>query len=171
MAEDEKDDKNLAEDGAKSGKKGMLFIIIGVVLLLGGGGAAFFLMGGEPPPADNGEGADVVVQEQKAEPDYLSLDPPLVVNFEQSKRARFLQVTLDVMARKRSVLDDVKTHMPVIRNNLNLLLSAQDYKLLGTREGKEKLRQDILLEIQNVLQERTGEPGIEDVYFTSFVMQ
>ena len=39
------------------------------------------------------------------------------------------------------------------------------------REGKEKLRADALAEIQKVMKAETGKPGVESVFFTSFVMQ
>ncbi|VAX05680.1 hypothetical protein MNBD_GAMMA19-792, partial [hydrothermal vent metagenome] len=38
-------------------------------------------------------------------------------------------------------------------------------------EGKETLREEALEVVQQILEEETGDPGIEAVYFTSFVMQ
>jgi flagellar FliL protein len=39
------------------------------------------------------------------------------------------------------------------------------------RDGKEQLRQECLKEIQRILTKETGKPGVEDVLFTSFVVQ
>jgi flagellar FliL protein len=75
------------------------------------------------------------------------------------------------MAHEQSAIDAVQKHMPVIRNNLMLLFSGQDYQVIRTREGKEALRARTLTEIQSILKQRTGKPGVEAVYFTSFVMQ
>ena len=61
--------------------------------------------------------------------------------------------------------------MPMIRNNLLLLLSSQDPKELNDRTGKDQLRKAILREIQKVLKNQVGAAGIEKVFFTSFVMQ
>jgi flagellar FliL protein len=61
--------------------------------------------------------------------------------------------------------------MPAIRNSLVLLLSSQNYKTLSTLEGKEQIRSAALTVIQKILQERTGKPSVEAVYFTGFVMQ
>ena len=52
-----------------------------------------------------------------------------------------------------------------------MLFGSQDAQALRSREGKEALRQEVLGEIQRVLEERIGEQGIEEAYFTSFVMQ
>lgn len=102
---------------------------------------------------------------------YLALDPAFVVNFEDQGVVRFLQITVEVGARNPLVLDAVKQYMPVIRNNLVMLFSDLNLASITSRAGKEKLRADALREVQKVLQEQTGEPGVENIYFTSFVMQ
>ena len=75
------------------------------------------------------------------------------------------------MSHSKDGIEAVKKHMPVIRNNLILLLSSQTYETLSTHEGKEGVRQKALQEVQKILSERTGSPAIEDLYFTGFVMQ
>jgi len=102
---------------------------------------------------------------------YFSFDPPLIVNFDDQQAVRFLQLQIDVMARDDKVLEAVKLHSPVIRNNLLMVMNGRDYKSLMSREGKEALRQDCLKEVQKILKKETGAPGIEDLYFTSFVVQ
>ena len=102
---------------------------------------------------------------------YFSFDPPLVVNFDDSQAVRFLQLQIDVMARDEKVIESVKQNSPAIRNNLLMLMNNRDYKSLMTREGKEGLRQECLKEVQRILQKETGSPGIEDLYFSSFVVQ
>jgi flagellar protein FliL len=102
---------------------------------------------------------------------YLPIDPAFVVNFASQGKARFLQVTVEVMTRDPAMPDQIKLHMPVIRNNLMLLLSNQSYDGVSTLEGKETLREEALEVVQQILEEETGDPGIEAVYFTSFVMQ
>ncbi len=102
---------------------------------------------------------------------YLALEPPLIVNFPDTDGVRFLQLTITVMAREQSVLDAVARYNPLIRNNLITVMSGRDSQSLMTREGKEKLRQEALREVQSILRRETGAPGIEDLLFTSFVVQ
>lgn len=102
---------------------------------------------------------------------YLPIDPAFVVNFASQGKARFLQITVEVMTRDETVPDKVKLHMPVIRNNLMLLFSDQSYDNVSTLDGKEALRESALEVVQQILEEETGDPGVEAVYFTSFVMQ
>ena len=166
----EENETNIAEDaGGKSNKK--LFIIIGIVVLLLaiGGGAAVFLMGGSSEESADGE--QEAAEEAAAPPQYFALEPALVVNFEGSRRVRFLQLKVEVMARDKAAIEAVQLHLPVIRNNLNLLYSQQDPAVIATREGKERLQEQTLSEIQKILEEQGADANIEQVYFTSFVMQ
>ncbi len=52
-----------------------------------------------------------------------------------------------------------------------LLLSSKTHDELRSAKGKETLRKAVLKEIQKVLEAETGKEGVEDVFFTSFVMQ
>jgi flagellar FliL protein len=101
---------------------------------------------------------------------FLPIDPPLVVNFEDGSAVRFLQISMEVMAKDQKGIDSVQKNIPLVRNNLLLLMSNRDYQSLMSREGKEKLRQEALTEIRGV-QKKQGGDDIEDLLFTSFVVQ
>ncbi len=109
-------------------------------------------------------------KEQKV-PVYFAFEPPIVVNFKGATGMRFLQVTLEVMTYDPAIVPKIQTHMPIIRNNLIFFLSGLSIDDISTPEGKVKVRADALAEIQKVMVERTGQPGVEELYFTSFVMQ
>jgi flagellar protein FliL len=101
---------------------------------------------------------------------YYAIDPPLVVNFEDGSVVRFLQITMEVMGHDQKAIDSVQKNIPLIRNNLLLLMSNRDYQSMMSREGKEKLRQEALTEIRAVQKKQGGE-DVEDLLFTSFVVQ
>ena len=101
---------------------------------------------------------------------YYAIDPPLVVNFEDGSAVRFLQITMALMAHDQKAIDSVQKNIPLIRNNLLLLMSNRNYQTLMSREGKEKLRQEALAEVRAV-QKKEGGADIDDVLFTSFVVQ
>jgi flagellar FliL protein len=71
---------------------------------------------------------------------YYAIDPPLVVNFEDGSVVRFLQISMEVMARDQKAIESVQKNIPLIRNNLLLLMSNRNYQTMMSREGKEKLR-------------------------------
>lgn len=163
MAKEEKKE----EQQEKPKSKMMLIIIVVLVALLAGGGVAvFFMMSG-----DDGASEKEAAEPQQLPAIYFDFKPPFIVNYQWNGRQRFVQVSLSVMTRKGAVVDAIQKHMPLIRNNLLMVFSAQDFEMLRTPEGKEALRQQVLEDLQKVLNEEIGEPGVEQVLFTNFVMQ
>jgi flagellar protein FliL len=101
---------------------------------------------------------------------YYAIDPPLVVNFEDGSVVRFLQITMEIMAHDQKALDSVQRNIPLIRNNLLLLMSNRNYQSMMSRDGKEQLRAEALAEVKKVQKQQGGE-DVDDVLFTSFVVQ
>lgn len=152
----------------------LLIVLIVLVLVVGGVGAAWYLLSGDKPAGEEGAQEGETAEQVEAQPQpahYLKLEPEFVVNFEDPGKARYLQVEIQLMARDPEILEQVKTHMPVIRSELLILLSEQTFEELSTREGKLKLRDEVLKTVNGILQPAEGEAGIEQVYFTSLIMQ
>ncbi len=102
---------------------------------------------------------------------YAALDPPFVVSFDQEDGARYLQLTLQAMARSEETIAAVKQHAPAIRNSVLFMLSGYELAVLNTQAGKEQLRHDLLGAANEILAKNEVEPGIEELYFTSLVVQ
>ncbi len=103
---------------------------------------------------------------------YYAFDPPIVVNFQQDGAVRFLQVTVEVMARDAATITAVQQNGPLIRNNLTLMMSSLEHDQVMSREGRESLRTQALEEVRAVLERETGGKAVlEDLLFTSFVVQ
>lgn len=173
MAEEAKEDTAEGADAAKGGgmmKK--LMIGVGALALIGGGVFAGMTFLGGDEPAEGEEAGEEVVEVATSPPMYTSLHPPFVVNFKDADGdSHFMQVTMEVMARDQGVINAVREHTPVIRNALILLYSSAVYEEVTTLEGKNKMLADGLAEIQQVMVEQIGEPGVEAVYFTALVIQ
>jgi len=160
---------------APKSKHLLLIVVIVVLLLVIAVGATLFFTGAfGHKNAASGKDASAATEaaaEVKKPPLYLSITPPLVVNFQNPQPARFLQVGIDVMARDKKILDEVKQNMPAIRNRLIILLSGQKYAQINSPEGKQTLRKQVLDSINEALDEAGVKEKVEKVYFTSFVMQ
>jgi flagellar protein FliL len=103
---------------------------------------------------------------------YVPLDPPFVVSFtDDNGDTRFLQLTLQAMARDEHTIEEIKTHGPAIRNAFLFLISGYKVEELTTLEGKEKLRAAMLGSANEIMEKNTGEPSIEELFFTSLVIQ
>lgn len=165
------DEANTEAASAPRGSARKLFIGSAIVILLAAGIAvAVMLPKDSPSESDGNIPAAVASTSQPAF--YLSLHPPLVVNLTDAfGAAHFMQITLEVMARKQDVINALREHTPVIRNSLILLYGSEMYEDVVTREGKEKMLAAGLAEIRKVMKEQGGITGVEAVYFTSLIIQ
>jgi flagellar FliL protein len=177
MAEKEKLD--LGEGNKKSSKK-LIFILLGAVMAtLMLVFATLYLLGIFPPKGKptsaHGKEAVEESQEERAEQKptiYLALQPAFVINFQNSPDARLLRIEITVASTDQTIIDAVKKHTPMIRNNLLLLLSGEDPAMLKAPEGKDALRGKIKDAIKKVVIGHTGKGvGVDEVFFTDFITQ
>jgi flagellar FliL protein len=178
----EEDNASESETEAKSGggmMKMLVFALVGMVVMVGGQIGTLivaksmmpdliypeWMMALAPQPE---EGEEVPVD---APPIYSKLNPSVVVSYQNGDSVRFLQVTLEAMARDEASIDSFQLHSPHIRNNLLLLFASESLDELSTIEGKEKMRRASLEEVNTILQREDPGAAIEDVYFTAFVVQ
>jgi flagellar protein FliL len=204
-----------APEASPPKKKKLLLIVAGLVVLLvaGGGAAAFLVMSGkhggkaqhaaldknsedaQDAEADGSdEGGDEGAKKKKA-PVFFTMEP-FVVNLAGDTQ-RYLQVGVDLRLSKDEYTEKIKQHMPEIRNGVVLLLSSKQADELATLEGKNRLRAEIRLAVNEPLGIRPSKKrkkpakdaghgedsdapkeevvlpkkGVTDVLLTSFVIQ
>ena len=164
------------EESPKGGKGKIIIIAVGAVALLAAG---IFLgpmvqgmLGGEPETvAAEGE-AEETAEPAGKDAIYQGIHPPLLINFmDERGKGRFLQISLELLTRDEAVVEAIKTHAPVIRNNLILLYGDVQYGDVSTRDGKARMLAMALEEINKILTDQTGKGGVEAVYFTNLVVQ
>jgi len=160
MAEDNLDIG--AEEGKSGGKKKLIIIGLLLLVLAGGGGAAYLFL-------FSGEDSDVDLANKPST--YLSLDPVFIVDFMVDGKQRYVQLDMTVMSKDTAQINAVMLHMPLIRNSLVLLFSSQSFTDLKTADGKAALKQASIDAINGILEQETGQGGIDHVLFTNFVMQ
>lgn len=133
----------------------MKYALIGVVVLLVAGAAGLYFTGvvsfGKPEVVEVDAEGNPIVHEEATPPLYLPLEPPFVVNFTHRGTLRYLQLSLELMYHNEAILQKVTANMPAIRNDLILLFSNQEYETLATLEGKEALRDKIMVAVNNIV--------------------
>jgi len=175
---------------AKGGKKKIILIVVGILLLNAVGiGAWMFLAGDDKKSSDTAEKQEAVLGPLQ----YLTLVPEFIVNFGPGSKVRYLQVDLQIATRQEASLDTISTYRPVLRNDILVVLSDVSYEVLKDRAGKEALQKRLLNTINKVVvaaghaapvgekkdskddghgnKDEHVEGPIENVYFTSFIMQ
>jgi flagellar FliL protein len=157
------------DDAAAAGKKKKKLLIIGgaaVAVLVLAGVLAFVFLGGK-------KDAEPVEAKVEAPPPtlYVPLGEKFTITLSSKDRAHYFVVSISAMTHEEPAVEDLEVHAPLIRARLVGMLGGRDFDALRTEEGKEALRTDVLKTIQDVLQTETGKPGVEQVYFTEFVLQ
>jgi len=82
-----------------------------------------------------------------------------------------MQASVTLLVREDDVIPAIELHMPMVRNALNMIMGSQVYEDVQTAEGKELMRQQCLQELQRLIEEEIGKPGVEQVLFTNLVLQ
>ncbi|HKT77743.1 MAG TPA: flagellar basal body-associated FliL family protein [Sphingobium sp.] len=101
---------------------------------------------------------------------YFQLQTPFTSNL--SDTDAFAQISIAVSTYyDLRVIDAIKTHEMAIRSQILMLLAQQPETMLSTPEGKRQLQGRIKGVINDVLKQKTGYGGIDNVYFTNFVIQ
>jgi flagellar FliL protein len=166
----EKDPAEAAVAPAGNSKKKLVLIVVIAVVVIGGGAGAWLLIPHGKQP--EGEKSAAAKSAEHAAAQYYKFDPAFVVNFGGADSSRFLQIQVEALTRDPALLEVLKTNEPAIRNDLLLLFSSQTYEVLMSAEGKEKLRKSTAEAMRKVIAREGAKPeSVEDVFFTSFVIQ
>lgn len=179
----------------KGGKAKKLILLFGLIIAAAGGGAyAYFGLGvggsgGHDEPEI--EQPELVVREgvsdraaeegrrraRNGAPDrriFQATYIPLEGNFTSNLNGgdAFVQIGMGVSTYyDERVVQSVERHEMAIRSAILMTLSEADPIEIATLRGKEALKNRLKNAINNVLTDREGFGGIDDVYFTSFVTQ
>jgi flagellar FliL protein len=169
------------------GNKKILVIFIILVLLINGGVIAYLLL----KPAH--KQADVTSEDSRTAlpPKYVALGT-FTANLIHEEGDRYLQVAISIKVSKPELEEKIKASSPEILHHVNLLLQGKRPSELATLQGKEKLSADIKALVESVLglqaaapineqaqsastpavsEPRKSKSGIEEVLFTSFIIQ
>ncbi|ATR85308.1 flagellar basal body-associated protein FliL [Pseudomonas defluvii] len=104
---------------------------------------------------------------------YISLTPPFVGNYALDGGPKLHVYKADVALRVtgEAAAAVVKHHEPLIRNQLVALFTQQNLESMSNVESKEKLRQEALKQVQQVLNDEEGKPIVEDLLFNNLIVQ
>jgi len=184
MAENETNPEDV-EAPAPTAKLGwqQLLIIVGIILVTEAG-MLFAWEALRPTPMTPEEAAAAAAAEAAAEDEepevnvadlepaiYIAMPPAFLVNIQGGGSSRYLQADIQLMTRDQDVNEAIVQHRPAIRQELLLLLAEADVSNLGSREGKEALSEKARAAADAVLLEFAGVEGVEELHFTSFVIQ
>jgi len=104
---------------------------------------------------------------------YITLSPPFVGNYGLDGTAKLKVYKADIALRVTGdeATKAVKANEPLIRNQLVALFAQQTTETMNNVEAKEKLRQEALKQTQQIMNDETGKPVVEDLLFNNLIIQ
>jgi len=167
MAEEE---QQAEAEATGSSKIKLIAIILGALLLIGGSiGGTLLIVGGDDETAAAELSEEV--EPSRDDPSYVDLKPAFTVNLAPEDPVGFLQVSIQVLTFNDDVAKELEKHKPLIRNNLLVLFGKQSSAELRAAEGKERLQKSALETVQTVINQHGSGGEVDNIFFTSFVMQ
>ena len=191
MAEEEKE-----EEPKKGGLIKIIMMSLGAIALIGVGvGTGYFLFGGTPadPSAEieeiierkmkeaeeakAAEEAENLGPQKKEAPEvekfittYYEFPGSFTTNLRGSRK--FLQAGIGVSTQyDDGVITNVEDHQLSLRSSILAVMSEFSEQDIEGKSGRDALAKAIAAELNTNLEELEGFGGIENVYFTSFMLQ
>lgn len=112
----------------------------------------------------------VKVDPKKFEITYVALEQSFTANLADG--AGFVQIGISLATYyDEQVVRNIERQAVPIRSAVLMVLSQQDAAVLSTPQGKQMLQRDLTNAINDVLRQKEGFGGIENVYFVNLVIQ
>lgn len=117
--------------------------------------------------------AEEAKEEVAPKVNYVTLSPPFVGNYGLDGTPKLKVYKADVALRVTGdeATKAVKANEPLIRNQLVALFAQQTTETMNNVEAKEKLRQEALKQTQQIMNDETGKPVVEDLLFNNLIIQ
>lgn len=113
---------------------------------------------------------EVKIDTRKFEVTYYPVEQPFTANLADG--SGFVQVGLSLATYfDGKVIANIERQIVPIRSAVLLTLSEQDPAVISTPFGKQQLQKQLTRTINRTLRQNEGFGGVENVYFTSLVIQ
>lgn len=112
----------------------------------------------------------IKVDPRKYEVTYVPVEQPFTANLADG--SGFIQIGISLATYyDGKVVQNIRRQDVPIRSAVLMVLSEQEPILLSTAEGKQRLQRQLTGAINDVLRQKEGFGGIDNVYFNSLVIQ
>ena len=165
----------MSEDKPSKHKRGkarrVIVPLIGSLVLLGAGmgaGIALAQLGWIASMGAVRAASRAAVAEEP--PRYFTMEQGFTSNLKGSES--FVQLSLALSTRGgETALAAIKANEPALRSAALQVLAQQSYESVSTLDGRRALQAALRRALDDELRTRIGNGGIDNVYFTAFVLQ
>ncbi len=108
----------------------------------------------------------------EAETHYVELTPAFIVNLaDESSPLHYLKTEVQLVVKGEDVADKIRFHSAPIRHNLVMLLSNKTKAQMLEQDIRETLQQEVLESINTQIGTMDKSVVIDEVLFTTFIVQ
>ncbi len=107
---------------------------------------------------------------KSAEKNYLQIEKPLIAKLNQGEKLMVVNVALMTTYDER-VFENIKKHEHSLRNLMIEIMKTRTEQDMVARDARKQLALDMLNAINKELEFKEKFGGVDDVFFTSFVVQ
>ncbi|GGA90757.1 flagellar basal body-associated protein FliL [Neiella marina] len=112
----------------------------------------------ENAPAPNGDYA------------YFGFEPDIVTNYiRKGPSLGYIRLTAEIMVAGNKNLELVEHHAPLLRAAVVEIFGSQPEDKIKSLAGREEIRRQCLMTINDLLQQETGQPLAADILFTKYL--
>lgn len=160
MAEETKEE---VQPQKKGKKKLLIFIILGFLIIGIASAGVFFILGkkGEEDKAAHGKKA-----KEHTQVFYVDFEP-IIVNLLDPTGKRYLQVRLTLEIPNQKLEEEIRKKEAVIKDTIITVLSGKTVEEVIVPEAKDKIKQELLTKINEVL----GEEVVTNIYITQYIVE
>jgi flagellar FliL protein len=106
----------------------------------------------------------------RAKSKYVSLEPAFVTNF-LDERLRYFRTDITIRASDDATEEAIRKHEFAVRHVLVMLFSRQTEDTFMSAEGRQTLQSDATSEVINLLNSENAASEVQNVLFTTFVVE
>ncbi len=125
--------------------------------------------------SDSGADAKAETTQEAAAPvdpvSYVNIAQPFVFNVSGDTRDRMVQIKVQLMVRGSKNEGLARYHSPLVESTLLATFASATVEQLRSATGRVELRDKATDDIKAAMTKVVGQPVIERVLFTDFVMQ
>jgi len=96
---------------------------------------------------------------------YVAIEPALVTNYGGPGRLRYMSVDVSLRVSGVEGEQQVKHHMPYIKDAILNLFATQTNETLDTADGKEALRKETFEAVKSILLKEQKDSLLEDILY------
>ncbi len=149
----------------------ILLSAVVAVLLLGIGAVIFFMNSEQSTAQESVSSSLLTVAESSSPVSYVNIAQPFVFNVTGDSRNRVVQIKVQLMIRGSENDGLARYHSPLIESTLLATFASATAGQLREPTGRIELRDKATNDIKTAMTKVVGQPVIERVLFTDFVMQ